>query len=112
MSAPETRADMLRRVLAENGVLKQAPDGIHSWRCEYPSRYGPCSCRDDLVADIESELDARDTALRALIAKWRERTVTVMPSTLTAADTERLTWAAAADELERAMDALPFEVGA
>lgn len=56
-------------------------------------------------------LAARDTALRALVEKWRERTVTVMPSTLTAADTERLTWAAAATELERTL-ATSLGVGA
>lgn len=58
---------------------------------------------DKYAIDKATRWDARDEALRGLVEKWRERTVTVMPSALTAADTERLTWAAAADELKRAI---------
>jgi hypothetical protein len=43
------------RVLREHG-LSDRPDqfdsSIHSWRCEHPDRYGPCSCFADLVADL------------------------------------------------------------
>lgn len=27
-------------------------DGIHSWRCEYPDRYGRCTCFEDCVRDL------------------------------------------------------------
>lgn len=27
-------------------------DGIHSWRCEYPERYGRCTCFTELVDDF------------------------------------------------------------
>lgn len=27
-------------------------DGIHSWRCEYPDRYGKCECFANAVSDI------------------------------------------------------------
>lgn len=71
-----------------------------------PGQHDPdCPASRSLaLARLQARWDARDEVLRGLIEKWRERTVTVMPSALTAADTERLTWAAAADELERAME--------
>ena len=27
-------------------------DGIHSWRCEYPDRYGKCDCFDTAVDEM------------------------------------------------------------
>lgn len=39
-------------VLLEHGINGNAQDSIHSWRCDYPERYGPCTCLDDLVADL------------------------------------------------------------
>lgn len=27
---------------------------IHSWRCEYPERYGACACYQELKQDIEA----------------------------------------------------------
>lgn len=31
-------------------------DGIHSWRCEHPDRYGRCDCFTTAVDDIEKLL--------------------------------------------------------
>lgn len=28
-------------------------DGIHSWRCQHPSRYGRCSCFQEAVSELE-----------------------------------------------------------
>lgn len=27
-------------------------DGIHSWRCEHPDRYGHCNCFNEVVDDF------------------------------------------------------------
>lgn len=43
--------ERLRVVLAENGV-DEAPATLHSWRCEYPERYGKCDCIAELVTDL------------------------------------------------------------
>ena len=47
--------DRIRRALIEAG-LSDRPDlydsNIHSWRCEYPDRYGHCTCLDELVDDL------------------------------------------------------------
>lgn len=52
----------LERVLRENG-LTDRPDlydsSIHSWRCEHPDRYGPCSCFRELVGEIDALIAAR-----------------------------------------------------
>lgn len=50
--ADDTLRAAITTALAENGVNSRAPSGIHSWRCEYPDRYGPCSCLDELVDDL------------------------------------------------------------
>lgn len=42
--------DAIEKALAENGV----DSGIHSWRCEYPDRYGPCTCLEELVDDLNA----------------------------------------------------------
>lgn len=45
----------IERVLRENGLSDlpgQYDSNIHSWRCEYPERYGPCCCFAELVADL------------------------------------------------------------
>lgn len=48
--------DELTRALAKNGIngdgKDQAP--FHSWRCEYPERYGPCQCLRELLEDLEA----------------------------------------------------------
>ncbi len=52
----------LARALEANGITATAPDGMHSWRCEYPDRYGPCDClaglsMSDLAAVLAPLLD-------------------------------------------------------
>lgn len=44
--------DQIARVLAESDVTAAFGSGIHSWRCEYPERYGPCNCLDGLIDDL------------------------------------------------------------
>lgn len=50
----DLRSDV-ERVLRENG-LTDRPDqydsSIHSWRCEHPDRYGPCTCFAELVGEL------------------------------------------------------------
>ena len=59
-------SDEVERVLRENGLTDKPADygdGIHSWRCEYPDVYGPCTCfaelRDELVVVLSSEFATR-----------------------------------------------------
>lgn len=46
----------LNLTLVENGIEREAPDDLHSWRCEYPDRYGPCTCVEDLLNDLVSRV--------------------------------------------------------
>jgi hypothetical protein len=39
----------------------QYDSNIHSWRCEYPDIYGPCSCLQNLIADIVACTDSHPT---------------------------------------------------
>lgn len=57
--------DELREKIAwtlEGQGLSAHPDqydsNIHGWRCEYPDRYGPCSCFEELVAAVLSDVEA------------------------------------------------------
>ena len=60
-----TARDRIRRALIEAG-LSDRPDlydsNIHSWRCEYPGRYGHCTCLDDLVDDLVEAADKQEEA--------------------------------------------------
>lgn len=49
------RRSRLRRVLIENGL--EPGSGLHSWRCEHPDVYGPCSCLDELMDELEAVVD-------------------------------------------------------
>ena len=60
MTDPSPERDQLAQLLAENGISETAPDGLHSWRCEHPDRYGPCDCRDELVNDLLQWLAVHD----------------------------------------------------
>lgn len=51
VEAADELRERLRVVLAENGV-DEAPATLHSWRCEYPERYGKCDCIAELVTDL------------------------------------------------------------
>lgn len=49
--------DEIERILREHGLTDEPSkyDGsIHSWRCEYPDRYGRCDCFAELVADLSA----------------------------------------------------------
>jgi hypothetical protein len=58
----------IARILGENGATGIG-EGIHSWRCEYPDRYGACDCADRLVNDLTDLIASvrRDTQADALI---------------------------------------------
>lgn len=49
--------------LTINGITSKATGcGPHSWRCEYPERYGSCDCYGSLIDDIEATIrDYLDT---------------------------------------------------
>lgn len=56
----------LREVLAEAmraAGLTDDPESfdsdIHSWRCRYPDVYGPCSCFQEAVSDVEAAILAQ-----------------------------------------------------
>jgi len=63
VEATDELRERLRVVLAENGV-DEAPATLHSWRCEYPERYGKCDCVAELVTDLVAVVaEARTEAL-------------------------------------------------
>lgn len=46
---------------------------IHSWRCSHPDIYGPCSCFQELVADLRAEVRAwleSDGAVKIIARGW------------------------------------------
>ena len=55
----ERVVEAIERELLAAG-LSDKPDeydsNIHSWRCEYPERYGPCDCLGELVRDLAEAL--------------------------------------------------------
>lgn len=53
--------DRIRAVLTEHGITDEYGESIHSWRCQHPQVYGPCSHVDDLVRDLSNLLDTTNT---------------------------------------------------
>jgi hypothetical protein len=48
--------DRIEKILLEEGA---APgNSIHGWRCEYPDRYGACTCVRDTAAHIAAAVAA------------------------------------------------------
>jgi hypothetical protein len=56
-------AATLRQVLADNGISGNH-DGLHSWRCAYPDRYGECSCEAELIGDLVAALQTEGAGAR------------------------------------------------
>ena len=51
MTAPDPAwVEAGAKALADEGGLPGS--SIHSWRCEYPDRYGPCDCVPQTVVEI------------------------------------------------------------
>lgn len=48
--------ETLRRIFAEQGfdVNGASP---HSWRCDYPDRYGNCDCVDEMIDAVLKQTD-------------------------------------------------------
>ena len=47
--------DRVAAALRELGLTdrpEEYSDGIHSWRCEHPERYGRCNCFEEAVDHI------------------------------------------------------------
>ena len=60
-------SEEIERVMRENGLSDepgQFDSNIHSWRCEHPDRYGPCSCFQELRDDLTRILAARLAGVR------------------------------------------------
>ena len=45
-------------VEAATEALREQGDPIHSWRCAYPDRYGPCDCIEEAGRDIAAAVVA------------------------------------------------------
>ncbi len=57
-ASADTLRNRIAETLRENGMHETAPSTIHSWRCEYPERYGPCPCFAYLVDDLQKLIEA------------------------------------------------------
>lgn len=68
-------------ILAEGGG---PGNSIHGWRCEYPERYGPCDCVQELAVlivdglahlgdDIEKIIRGDPTTISGWPAEWEPR---------------------------------------
>lgn len=52
MNKEQTTRELLRACLQAVGITDEPEtygDGIHSWRCEHPDRYGRCNCFEEAV---------------------------------------------------------------
>lgn len=49
--AREEIAKAVSLALIANGI-GSTTDEMHSWRCNYPERYGPCRCLAEAVTDV------------------------------------------------------------
>lgn len=68
--------DVQRRTGVE-GVLRGAgltdrpeefDDGIHGWRCQYPERYGRCTCFTELIDDVAALTRRREVEVLREVA--------------------------------------------
>lgn len=62
MSTDDAAVEAVMRVLTEWGAAEPGADGIHSWRCSYPERFGPCSCADEFCHEVAVALAAAAAA--------------------------------------------------
>ena len=67
--------EQLAEVLIEEGA--GPGNSIHSWRCAYPDRYGPCSCVEEatdalLASPVLAQMlaEAKAEALREAADAW------------------------------------------
>jgi len=78
VEATDELRERLRVVLAENGV-DEAPATLHSWRCEYPERYGKCDCVAELVTDLVAVVAEARTEQREADAQIAESLASSQP---------------------------------
>lgn len=50
----ERLAELIREEAIANGLAQ--PGELHSWRCDYPDRYGPCDCLGEFVRDMTAAI--------------------------------------------------------
>ena len=57
--------ETLTTFFAEQGVSEPG-NSLHSWRCEYPDRYGECACVEEMITDLLASdwLRERDRQVR------------------------------------------------
>ena len=56
MTGTDPRGQAVVKVLTEEGGAPGS--SLHSWRCNYPDQYGPCTCLAVTAALILAALDA------------------------------------------------------
>ena len=58
--------ETLTTFFAEQGVSEPG-NSLHSWRCEYPDRYGECACVEEMITGLLSSdwLRERDRRIKA-----------------------------------------------
>jgi len=69
--AVEAAAEV-ERVLREHGLSDdpgQFDSNIHSWRCEYPDHYGPCSCFQELRDELAALMALGEQRVRERLAE-------------------------------------------
>ena len=97
-------------------------DGIHSWRCEYPDRYGRCDCfklavdaiirafaaeRSELLRNVDLE---RLATLEWATAERREAIAEVRRALARSMEAVRAERAVVVDDLRRIVDAVLLRV--
>jgi hypothetical protein len=63
----ERVAEVASRVLLDEGA--GPGNSIHSWRCEYPDRYGPCDCVGEVAQELAQTLLAPGGVVAGMVAE-------------------------------------------
>ena len=64
-------ADLVAKVAEALNEEGAAPgSSLHSWRCEYPDRYGPCTCVDETARAVLDALDLPGLIRAAKAEAW------------------------------------------
>ena len=70
MSATRDRAEALLRGWGITDRPWEFGDGIHSWRCEHPDRYGECKCFEECLDELVELIEECHNDRRARGEGW------------------------------------------
>lgn len=58
-----TLREELDELLVGYSIQGVENQGLHGWRCQYPDRYGPCTCYSDFLDALTTFVETRTEGL-------------------------------------------------